>query len=112
MRRLLYSPPRAGTSSFAIECVCGQTYNLTLIGDRDYWRNNIVPSDGVLEQTRRMLHDDTITFDTIIDSMIGIAKFENGIVHVCFIICNMRGFFDCIEDYPIITLITVWRTNQ
>ncbi|MBM2819370.1 MAG: hypothetical protein HW410_1052 [Nitrosarchaeum sp.] len=109
---MLYTPSQTTTSSFTISCTCGQSYGLILIGDIEYWRSNIIPSDGVLEETKRLLHDDTITFDTIIRSMLGIAKFGNGTIHVCFMICNVRGYFDCIEEHPIITLLTVWKTRR
>ena len=110
LRQMLYSPRANSTSEVQINCICGKEYVLTLIGDQDYWINNIVATNVALDSAKRALHDDTITFDTIIHSMTGIAQFNNGDVHVCLIICNIRGYFDCVRVEKIFRLTTFWRS--
>jgi len=108
LKQILYSPARESTSSFLVNCQCGKSYTLTLIGDREYWRKNIIFRDeDVLRDTMRLLNDDDVTFNRMIDSLIGIARFENGTTHACFLICSIRGYYDCEVSERILVVISV-----
>jgi hypothetical protein len=86
------------TSELQVNCQCGKRYGLTLIGDKNYWRYNISQSEAAIEEVKRMLNDETVNFDTIINSMTGIARFDNGTIHVCFLLCQKRCYFDCTRE--------------
>ncbi len=107
---MLYPPIRETTHSFPIDCICEKKYSLTLIGDREYYRQNVVPTDQALKMVKRELNNNTITHDTIIDSMTGISEFENDRTHVCIRVGEIRGYFDCVRGEGIFTLISFWRT--
>lgn len=110
---MLYSPVSETTSSICIGCsVCEKTYSLILIGDVNYWRSNLVPSDSLLEETKRELEDNSIDWENVLCSITGIAEYSDGTIHVGFQICDIRGFFDGMKDKKIITLLTVWRWEQ
>lgn len=107
---MLWPPEPEKTHEFAINCGCRRIYSLTLIGDRNYYRQNIVPTEPALRIIRRELNNNSITHDTVIESMTGIAEFENGTIHICIRINGVRGVFDCERSEGIITLISFWRT--
>lgn len=51
-----------------------------------------------------------VTVDTILNSMTGIVEFANGITHICIQINGVRGYFDCINDQGVFTLLSFMRT--
>lgn len=110
IKKMIYPPARETTSSFPIDCICEKQYSLTLIGDKNYYKQNIIPTDLALKIVKKELDNNTITHDTIIDSMTGISEFNNGTTHVCVRINEIRGYFDCVRAKGIITLTTFWRT--
>jgi hypothetical protein len=112
IKQMLYKPPTHNTAEIPVNCICGKEYHLTQIGDRNYWRNNITEDKGVMESLKRKIADDTIDFDRVIASMTGIARQANGSYHICFNICNIRGYFDCIRGNGVkmFSMVSVWRT--
>jgi hypothetical protein len=85
---------------------------LTLIGDRNYWKNNLNEDLGVMQSLKRLVSDDSVDFDKVISSMTGVARHENDVYHVCFRICNIRGYFDCLKGKgtKMFTMVSVWGT--
>lgn len=102
------------TSAVVISCgICGnpgnRIYELTLINEREWWINNITLGESALEATKIKFHRDVLDFDDILDALVGIAKYRDGTLHVCFRISDVRGYYTCEFSGKMYTLMYPWR---
>jgi hypothetical protein len=87
------------SNSFRINCqFCSRKYDIMLISDHTWLKSRISYTDVVLQQMATVFPSEVNPIDMIFANITGIAKLQNGVVHICFRTPSRRFYLNCSRE--------------